>query len=187
MIDWLNGEITDDITATLEATTASRGFTSHLMRAMANAPQAQHAHMRYGHFLRFDTSLTELQRELIICYTVRGSDYAWAHHSGLLANLDGELDLAAVRAGQVSGTLRGADAAIAEFTLQYATSNGVDDATMTRAQSFFTPEQIVEAALLSSYYLGGAAIINMFRLPIDSQEALDIEVAAQATRLAGKA
>ena len=36
-----------------------------------------------GHFGRYGTALTELQRELVIVTTVRGVDYGWTHHGGL--------------------------------------------------------------------------------------------------------
>lgn len=183
VIDWLDGEITDRMTEALDATRKSRGFTSNLMRALANAPDAQKEHVRYGHFLRFETKLTEMQREIVICCTVRGSDYAWAHHAGLLARLDGSLDLATIRAGEVPGSLPDDDSALARFALEYSAGTGVSSTTLAAAAHFFSAEQIVEAALLSSYYIGGAALINLFQLPIEPQQILALELAAQDERL----
>lgn len=186
MIDWLQGDITEKTQEALDATVRSRGFTSNLMRALANAPDAQKEHVNYGHFLRFGTNLTELQRELVICCTVRESDYAWTHHAGLLAQLDDSIDLLALRAGEIPEPITGADAAIAAFALDYATSQGVASDTLEEAARYFSAEQIVQAALLSSYYLGGAALINLFQLPIEPQHILDLELAAQDARLRGQ-
>src|SRR3954447_22776552 len=83
-------------------TRESRGFVSNLLATMSHAPELQQAHAAAGHILRFKSDLTELQRELAICLTVRDVPYGWAHHGQLLQQLGfSAAQMQAVKAGRV--------------------------------------------------------------------------------------
>ena len=51
-----------DVAAAFAHIEASRGYVSNLMRCLLHSPAAAKAHGTYGHFMRFETDLTERQR-----------------------------------------------------------------------------------------------------------------------------
>ncbi|CAH1691889.1 4-carboxymuconolactone decarboxylase [Hyphomicrobiales bacterium] len=176
-----------DITSALARTEESRGFVSNLMRMTSHAPGAQKARVPYGHFLRFETDLTELQRELVICATVREVPYGWAHHVGLILQLGFSEEQAAVlKTGAVSTGLSEADRALCEFTFAYAACRGVSDSILKDLQGHFSARQIIEIALLSGSYLGAGAMLTAFEPELEPPEVLQLELDWQTRRLEGE-
>src|SRR3954447_915683 len=109
-------------------TRESRGFVSNLLATMSHAPELQQAHAAVCHLLRFQTELTELQRELAICLTVRNVPYGWAHHGQLLQQLGlSDAQMEAVKAGRIPDGLSEADHALCAFCLAYTSCQGVPD------------------------------------------------------------
>jgi 4-carboxymuconolactone decarboxylase len=175
-----------EIADAFKRTEASRGFVSNLMRTMAHSPDALRAHAAYGHHLRFETDLTELQRELAICATVRGVRYAWMHHGGLLRQLGmTDAQMATLHDGKVPAGLSAADAALCAFIFAYASCRGVADAVLAELRKHFSDRQVIDLALLSSYYLGGGAVITAFEPDLETPAQLQLELNWQKKRLHG--
>jgi hypothetical protein len=86
----------------------TRGIVSNIMRAYAHAPAGLAALAELGRYCRYDTALSELQKELVILITGGGVAYAWHHHAplGLRAGL-GEAQLDAIRRGEVPEAIGG--------------------------------------------------------------------------------
>lgn len=167
-------------------TEASRGFVSNLLRTMLHSPKSQRAHAAYGHAMRFGVDLTELQRELVICATVRNVHYGWVHHSGLLLQLGfSELQLAALKAGKVPSGLPQADQALCSFVFAF-TAHEVTDALFAELRQHFTDGQIVDTCLLSAYFIGGGAMITAFNVQVEPQEIIELELSWQRKRLNGE-
>lgn len=175
-----------DIALALAKTEESRGFVSNLMRLISNAPGAQKANVAYGHFLRFETDLTELQRELVICATVRDVPYGWAHHVGLILQLGFSADQAEVlKTGRVPPGLSEADAALCAFTFAYAACKGVSEPILQALQKHFSTRQIIEISLLSGYYISAGALLIAFEPELEPPEVLQLELDWQTKRLQG--
>lgn len=173
-----------DIAAALAKTEESRGFVSNLMRLMAHAPGAQKANVAYGHFLRFETDLTELQRELVISATVRGVPFAWAHHVGLICQLGfSQAQAETLKAGRVPEGLSPADRALCRFAFAYSACKGVPDDVLAELQRHFSTRQILEMSLLSGYYLSAGALIIGFDVELEPPEVLQLERDLQTRRL----
>ena len=84
---------------------ASRGWISNLMRSIAHAPEGLQRYQALGHYARYDTELTEAQKELVVCTTVRNVSYGWEHHAPLAKQCgvtDGQLAL--LKAGRFRPT-----------------------------------------------------------------------------------
>jgi len=144
---------------------------------MAHSPDGVQQHMAYGHYLRFKTDLTELQRELTICATVRGVEYAWVHHGGLLRQLGmSDAQLAALHKGEVPAGLSAPDAALCEFVFQFSAYKGMSEAVLAAVRKHFSDRQMMDIALLSCYYLGSGALIVAFEVPLESKETLQTEL-----------
>jgi 4-carboxymuconolactone decarboxylase len=154
-------------------TRESRGYVSNLLATMCHAPELQKAHAAAGHILRFESDLTELQRELAICLTVRDVPYGWAHHGQLLQQLGfSDAQMAAVKAGRVPDSLSQADQALCAFALAYASCKGVPDDVLARFRAHFSDKQAVEVGMLVSNYLAAGAFIIAFQPEIEPPEIL---------------
>jgi len=117
-----------EIAESLRRTETSRGYVSNLLRLLMDAPKAQQAYSALGHQLRFETDLTELQRELVICATVRNVPYGWAHHSGLLRQLGfTDAQMATLKAARVPDGISDQNKVLCEFVFAFAGCAGIDD------------------------------------------------------------
>lgn len=159
---------------------ASRGFVSNLMRSLGHAPEGLKAYMGLGHYLRYNTELTEIQRELVICGMGRQIDYAWAHHEpmALQAGLtQGQMDL--IRAGKTPQDLPAADRAVCDYVFAFSTLQGVPGAVSDELKRHFTPRQATDISLIAAYYLAAASLIKGMGVEIESAEILAKELAWQ--------
>lgn len=165
---------------------ASRGWVSNLMRTVAHAPQGLEHYARLGHYARYDTDLTEIQRELCVVTTVRGVQYGWVHHSGLARQIgitSGQL--AEIKADRVPADMPASEQALIRFVLAFTSFKGVPQATLDALREHFNPRQIVDISLISAYYLSAGAIITGLGVELESSETLQVELDWQSSRMAG--
>jgi 4-carboxymuconolactone decarboxylase len=136
----------------------TRGIVSNIMRAYAHAPAGLAALAELGRYCRYDTALSELQKELVILITGRGVTYAWHHHAplGLKAGLD-EAQLDAIRRGEVPEGLAAPERALAAYAFAFAALRGVPEPVFAAMRAHFTPRQITDVNLIAGYYLAIAA------------------------------
>ena len=155
----------------------SRGWVSNALRSLAHAPEGLKKFQAVGHYGRYDTELTEIQRELIIMITGRGSAYAWGHHAplGRQAGIS-EDQIAAIKAGKVPNGLSAQDAALCAYVLAFTTLSGVDEKVFEELQRHFTPRQVVDISLTSGYYLALGACLIAFDVELESPEILQVEL-----------
>jgi 4-carboxymuconolactone decarboxylase len=167
-------------------TEKSRGFVSNLLRIMLHSPESQRAHSAYGQVMRFGLDLSELQRELVICATVRNVHYGWSHHVGLLRQLGVSDDqLAMLKAGTLPSGLAPADAVLCGFVFAF-TASAVTDALFAELRKQFTDRQVVDICLLSAHFIGAGALINAFDIQMETPDIVEIELGWQRKRLSGE-
>jgi alkylhydroperoxidase family enzyme len=155
---------------------ASRGYVSNLMRCLLHSPDGARAWATCGHYMRFGTDLSELQRELVICATVRGVPYAWAHHGGLLRKLGlSEAEMEALRNGGVPAGLAERERVLVAYIFAFAACRGLGDEQLAGMRRHFSERQLLDASLLSAYFLSGGALITAFNPPIEPPEILAVE------------
>jgi hypothetical protein len=155
---------------------ASRGYVSNLMRCLMHSPEATQAHGTYGHYMRFCTDLKERQRELVICATVRGVPYAWKHHGQLLMQLGlSAAQMSELESGTVPQGLEPDEQAIVAYTFAFAACRGLSDEVLAETRRYFSYKQIVDASLLSAYFMGGGALITAFAPELDPADAMKAE------------
>lgn len=151
----------------------TRGIVSNVMRAFAHAPAGLAALAELGRYCRYDTALSELEKELVILVTGRGVDYAWRHHAplGRKAGLT-EAQLEAIRAGTVPGDLAPAHRALAEYVLAFAALRGVPEPVFAALRAHYAPRQITDVNLIAGYYLAIAATVIALEVEPDPPEAI---------------
>lgn len=165
-----------DIAAAFKHIEASRGYVSNLMRCLMHSPEATKAHGTYGHFMRFNTDLTERQRELVVCATVRGVPYGWAHHGQLLEQLGlTAAQMAELKDGKVPQGLPAEEQALVAYTFAFTACKGLSDAVLEATRRHFSYKQIVDASLLSAYFMGGGAVITAFAPELDPPASMRAE------------
>lgn len=161
----------------------TRGIVSNVMKSFAHAPRGLAAIVALGGYCRYQTELSERQREMVILITGRGVDYAWDHHAplGLKAGLS-EAELGAIRAGQVPQGLPDHDQALAEYVFAYAALAGVPAPVFDRLRAHFSPRQITDINIISGYYLMIAASIIGMEVTLDPASVRDAETRFHAAR-----
>jgi alkylhydroperoxidase family enzyme len=170
-----------DTKATFERIARSRGWVSNLMKAMAHAPEGLNLYAALGHYGRYGTELTEVQRELVICATVRSVEYGWVHHSGLARQIGvTDTQLAALQAGRVPEDLGAAERALCAYVLAFYAGRGVPADTTSAALRHFSPRQVTDIALLSAYYMAAGALIIGLGVHLEPPDVLQIELDWQA-------
>lgn len=162
----------------------SRGWVSNLMLTLTHSPGALQHYQRLGHFARYETDLTEFQREIAVVVTVRNVEYGWVHHGGLLRQCGAtDAEMAAIKEGRVPDSFGPAEQALCAFILEFSAMAGVKQATLDRLQQHFQPAQIVDAAMISAYYLAAGSLILGFDVELEDAASLQIELEWQKARL----
>ncbi len=168
---------------TLGQIVASRGYVSNLMRTVAYAPDGLRALAAFGGYCRYGTELTERQRELAIVVALHDVRYGWQHHAPLAqaAGLS-EAQLLLIQAGRVPRDLDAPEFALCEFAFEITACRRVPPRIEEAVQQLFSPRQIVDIVLLTSYYMAVAAMTIALDVQIEPPEVLQLEQAWQARR-----
>lgn len=165
----------------------SRGWVSNLMRSIAHSPEALQHYSALGHYGRYGTDLTEVQRELTIVVTVRGVEYGWVHHRNLARQIgitDEQLDQ--IKQGKTPKDFAPAERALCDYLFAYTACKGVDQKTLDAMLKYFSPRQIVDVALLSSYYMAAGALIIGLGVQLEGPELLKTELEWQKKTMAAR-
>ena len=168
-----------------ERVAASRGWVSNLMRSLAHAPEGLARYSALGHYVRYGSELTEVQRELAIVATVRGVDYGWVHHSGLARQIGvTEAQLDDIRQGRAPADLGPAERALCDYVFALTALRGVPDGALESLREHFTPRQIVDIALIGAYYMAAGTLILGLGVRIEPPDVLQIELDWQKKTMA---
>ncbi len=180
-------DLTADTTlaATFDRVAASRGWVSNAMKSLAHAPEGLAVFSAVGHYGRYRTTLTEVQRELVILLVGRGVPYAWAHHVplGRQAGIT-DAQVAAIQAGRVPEELPAADRAIGTYVLSFLVGKGTAPELAAELAQHCTPRQVTDVTLLAGYYLALGTSITALGIEVEPPEVLAIELEWQRRHLA---
>jgi alkylhydroperoxidase family enzyme len=174
-----------DIAESFARVQASRGWVSNLMKSLAHAPDGLQRFQQLGHYARYDTQLTEMQKELTICIIGRNIDYAWTHHGGLARAVGvSAAQLAELKAGRTPQDLGPAERALCDYVFAFSGFGGIPDTTMAAALQHFSPRQITDIALIAAFYTAAGALIMANDVQIEGPEALQTEIDWQRKKMA---
>jgi 4-carboxymuconolactone decarboxylase len=165
----------------------SRGWVSNAMRAFAHAPEGLGVFSAVGHYGRYGTALTEVQRELVILIVGRSVPYAWTHHVplGLQAGIT-QAQIDAIAAGDVPAGLPPADSTLCAYVLAFLAGRGTPPALAEALAASFTPRQVTDITLLAAYYLALGTSILALGVEVEPPEILAIELEWQRKQASGK-
>ena len=170
-----------ELEETFHQIATSRGYVSNLMRTIAHAPGGLRPFAAFGEYCRYGTELTEKQRELAILVVMRDVAYGWQHHAplGIAAGLTDE-QLRLIREGRAPRDLDPPELTLCEFAFEISGWRRPPPRIEEAVHDFFTPRQIVDFALLTSYYMAVAAMAIILDVSLEEPEVLVREQVWQA-------
>ncbi|HBK08417.1 MAG TPA: hypothetical protein DDZ81_21630 [Acetobacteraceae bacterium] len=156
------------------------------MQTLALAPKGLAAFTALSTYTRYESELTPLQRELAIIIAVRDVHYGWTHHEPLARSVGvTEEQLMLIREGRVPKDLAPAEHALAAYAFEIAAGRRVPPRVAERIHANFTPRQIVDIALLTSFAMAVAALAMGLEVPLEPQETLQFELEWQQHNASG--
>jgi alkylhydroperoxidase family enzyme len=172
--------------ATIRTIAESHGYVSNLMQTLALAPQGLAAFAALSGYTRYGSQLTPLQRELAIIIAVRDVHYGWTHHEPLAraAGVTQE-QLLLIREGRVPRDLAAAEHALCDYAFEISAARRLPPRVAEAMHENFSPRQIVDIALLTSFSITAAALALALEVPIEPPETLQFEFDWQQNVLNG--
>ena len=151
------------------------------MQTLALAQDGLRPFSQLGQYCRYGSLLTEKQRELAMAVALRDVHYGWSHHAPL-ARAAGitEEQLALIREGRTPRDLDANDYALCDYTFEITACRRVPPRVAEALHRHFKPRQIVDIALLTSYYMAVAALVIGLDVELEPPETLQLEQAWQA-------
>ncbi|MFH5927014.1 carboxymuconolactone decarboxylase family protein [Roseomonas xinghualingensis] len=165
------------LAAMFDRVAASRGWVSNAMKSFAHAPEGLGVFSAVGHYSRYGTALTELQRELVILLVGRSVPYAWGHHVplGLQAGIT-QAQIDDIAAGRVPETLPEPDRALCAYVLSFLAGRGTGAEVAGPLLAHFSPRQVTDITLIAAYYLALGTSILALGVELEPPEVLAIEL-----------
>jgi 4-carboxymuconolactone decarboxylase len=159
-----------------DAITESRGGIVGPFPVLLNSPESARRVALLGHYLRFDSALPSVARELAILSAAREADcsFEWAAHVRL-ARQAGVREEAIEAIGQraPAGSLLGEEAVVVNFARQLLREHRVSQAAYDAACAAFGERGVIDLTTLCGYYTMIACVLNAFEvLPREGSPAL---------------
>lgn len=163
----------------------SRGWVSNLLRSLAHSPKGLAALQQVGHFGRYESDLSERERELAIVITGRNVPYAWAHHAPLAEQIGIDASqLESIKADKVPAGLSPAEAALSAYCFEFTAAQGISDACFSGLKEHYSSRQITDVSILCAYYMAAGALLIGLRVEIEPKDMLRVELEWQKKKLA---
>lgn len=145
------------------------GFLTGPFDVLLRSPGVAEAGSRLGEVLRFETDLTQRERELVILIVAARwrASYAWLPHAGYAydAGLSPEA-IAAIGAGREPDLDSDHDRVIYRLVFGLVHEGRVSDERYAAALALLGERRLVELVALSGYYCFTSVLLNAFRVPL---------------------
>lgn len=156
--------------AAFELIAQSRGKVAGPFGVLLHCPEVAKRAAHLGAYLRFESALSGVDRELAILATARAMDcrYEWAAHVPLAkkAGVRGEA-IAAIRDRRAPAGLLPDEAEIVAYVTQLLHAHRVDEATFAALRGRFGTPGLVELTTTLGYYALVACTLNAFDVQPD--------------------
>lgn len=143
----------------------SRGRVAGPFAVLLHSPEVAKRIGQLGAYIRFESALSDEQRELAILATARAMDcrYEWAAHLPLArkAGVRGEA-IAAIRDKRAPAGLEVAEAEIVSYVTAVLAAHRVDEAVYAVMGARFGTRALVELTATAGYYAMIACALNAF-------------------------
>jgi 4-carboxymuconolactone decarboxylase len=145
------------------------GFLTGPFDVLVRSPAVALAGSRLGEVLRFETELTQRERELVIIAVAAywRAEFSWLAHDKY-ARESGLPEAVAddIAAGRVPHFDSAGDRVIYELVSALVRHGSVDDERYAAALDLLGERRLVELVALSGYYCFTSVLLNAFRVPL---------------------
>ena len=167
-----------DLAATARWLETNYGYVSNLAQTLAHAPGALTPWLDLEHYCRFLSELTERQRMIIILIAVRDVHYCWPHYkpmAGTVGFSDEQIDL--IRGGRVPRDIASIEQLVCQVANEIVASRRIPQAMYENVVKTLPPRQIVDVAIVTSFFMAAAALSTGLCIEIEAPEILRMEQA----------
>lgn len=156
----------------------SRGSVVGPFAALLHSPVLADRTAELGAYIRFDSALSAVDRELVILSVARVFDcrFEWAYHvrEARKAGVRAEA-IAAIRERRAPAGLTEAEAPVVAYVSQLLVDHRTDDATVAALRARLGVQGVVELTATVGYYAMLACTLNAFDVrPDPGEEELDV-------------
>ncbi|MSP01905.1 MAG: hypothetical protein EXR07_12775 [Acetobacteraceae bacterium] len=162
-----------DLAATARWLETKYGYVSNLAQTMAHSPDALLPWLDLEHYCRFQSDLTERQRMIIVLIAVRDVHYCWPHYKPMAGTVGfSEDQITLVREGRVPQDIAEVEQAVCQIANEIVAGRRVPQAMFEDIVKLLPPRQIVDIAILSSFYLAMGALSTGLCVEVETPEIL---------------
>ena len=156
----------------------SRGSVVGPFAALLHSPVPADRTAELGAYIRFDSALSAMDRELVILAVARVFDcrFEWAYHvrEARKAGVSAQA-IAAIRERRAPAGLTEEEAEIVRYVSQLLVTHRTDDATIAALRARLGVQGVVELTATIGYYAMLACTLNAFDVrPEAGEEELDV-------------
>jgi hypothetical protein len=167
---------TQDLAATARWLESKYGFVSNLAQTMAHSPGALVPWLNLEHYCRYESDLTERQRMIIILIAVRDVHYCWPHYKPLAGTVGfSEDQISLIQQGRVPQDIAEVEQVVCQIANEIVAGRRVPQAMYEDIVKLLPPRQIVDIAILASFYLAMAALSTGLCVEVETPEVLRLE------------
>ena len=165
-----------DLMATARWLEAKYGFVSNLAQTMAHSPGALLPWLDLENYCRYQSDLTERQRLIIILIAVRDVHYCWPHYVSLAGIVGLSRDqISLIRQGRVPQDIAEVEQIVCQIANEIVAGRRVPQAMYEDVVKLLPPRQIVDIAILASFYLAMGSLSTGLCVEIETPEILRLE------------
>jgi hypothetical protein len=167
---------TPDLAATAHWLESKYGFVSNLAQTLAHSPGALVPWLNLEHYCRFQSDLTERQRMIIILIAVRDVHYCWPHYKPLAGTVGlSEDQISLIQQGRVPQDIAEVEQVVCQIANEIVAGRRVPQAMYEDIVKLLPPRQIVDIAILASFYLATSALSTGLCVEVEVPEILKQE------------
>ena len=165
-----------DLAATARWLESKYGFVSNLAQTMAHSPDALMPWLDLENYCRFRSDLTERQRMIIILIAVRDVHYCWPHYNPMAGTVGlSQEQISLIRQGRVPQDISEVEQVVCQIANEIVAGRRVPQAMYEDIVKLLPPRQIVDIAILASFYLAMGALSTGLCVEVEAPEVLKAE------------
>ena len=166
----------DDLAGIARWLETKYGFVSNLAQTMAHSPGALIPWLDLENYCRHQCDLTERQRMIIILIAVRDVHYCWPHYMPMAGTVGLSPDqISLIRQGRVPQDIAEIEQIVCQIANEIVAGRRVPQAMYEDIVKLLPPRQIVDIAILASFYLAMGALSTGLCVEIEAPEVLRAE------------
>jgi hypothetical protein len=165
-----------DLAATTRWLESKYGFVSNLAQTMAHSPGALMPWLDLENYCRYESHLTERQRMIIILIAVRDVHYCWPHYMPMAGTVGlSQEQISLIRQGRVPRDIAEVEQIVCQIANEIVAGRRIPQAMYEDVVKLMPPRQIVDIAILASFYLAMGALSTGLCVEVEAPEILRLE------------